>query len=100
MTTKYIAYHNGKIVGTRKSAITHKTYSHAVVVWGHGKDGEVVTWCSRIDLAHGEQRKYQRYGFRAEIVEAQIIAPKKAQPKPDADEALDDFNYVGSRHHY
>lgn len=76
MATKYVARLNGQIVGTRKSNITNKTYTHAIVINGHGKTDHVVTWCSRVDLAHGEQRKYARYGYRAEIVPAEIVVPK------------------------
>lgn len=74
-TTKYVARHNGEIIGTRKSSIptSCKTYTHAVAVWGHGQTGVVKTWCSRLDLAQGEQRKYQRYGYTAEIVPAEIV---------------------------
>lgn len=72
---KYIAYHEGKIVGTRTSG-AGRVYTHAVAVWGHAKNGVVVTWCGRLDLARNEQRKYQKFGYRAEIVEAQVIQPK------------------------
>lgn len=95
--TKYVAHVAGKIIGTRNSSIPPacKTYTHAIAVWGHGKTEHVVTWCSRFDLAQGEQRKYQRYGYTAEIVPVMIV-----QPKAKAADPLDDFNYVGSRHHY
>ncbi len=69
---KYLARRNGEIIGTRKSA-AQRVYTHAVAVWGHGKTAEVVTWCGRLDLAQGEQRKYQRYGYTAEIVDVERI---------------------------
>jgi hypothetical protein len=73
--TKYVARHNGEIIGTRRSTIPTnlKTYTHAVAVWGHGKTAKVVTWCSRPDLAQGEQRKYQRYGYQAQIVPVEVV---------------------------
>jgi hypothetical protein len=73
--TKYVARHNGWIIGKRVSTIPPavKTYTHAVAVWGHGQTGVVKTWCSRLDLAQDMQRKYQRYGFRAEILTAEIV---------------------------
>jgi hypothetical protein len=73
--TKYIARLDGQIVGTRKSA-AQRVYTHAIVIYGHGKTNHVVTWCGRVDLAQGEQRKYARYGYRADIVPAEVIAPK------------------------
>jgi hypothetical protein len=70
---KYIARLNGQIVGTRTS---ERTYTHAVVINGHDKTDHVATWCGRLDLAQGAQRKYQRYAFRAEIVPAETIEAK------------------------
>jgi hypothetical protein len=74
--TKYIARHDGQIIGKRVSTIptSVKTYTHAIAIWGHGKTAKVVTWCSRLDLAQGEQRKYQRYGYTAEIIPAEVVA--------------------------
>jgi hypothetical protein len=78
---KYIArYDNGTggvrdIVGTRSS---DRTYTHAVVTHGHGKGPHVAAWCGRLDLAQGEQRKAQRYGYTATIVPAEI-APSNAR---------------------
>jgi hypothetical protein len=69
---KYVARHNGEIVGTRTSA-AGRVYTHAIAVWGHGKTAEVRTWCGRLDLAQGEQRKYQRYGYTAEIVPVEVV---------------------------
>jgi len=69
---KYAARHNGEIIGTRKSA-AQRIYTHAIAVWGHGKTAKVVTWCGRIDLAQGEQRKWQRYGYTAEIVSVERV---------------------------
>jgi hypothetical protein len=138
--TKYIARLDGEIVGTRKSA-AQRVYTHAVVLNGHGRTNYVATWCGRLDLAQREQRKHARYGYRADIVPAEVVGPRvKALPSfdeaiqdpkkaralldaskggavqgitedhrfelnrvataTDADAALDDFNYVGSRHHY
>ena len=76
MTTKYVARINGTIVGNRTSK--ERTYTHAIVVNGHGKTNKVVTWCGRLDLARNEQRKYQRFGYTADIVEAEI-APSNAR---------------------
>lgn len=80
MTTKFIVRHNGEIIGTRKSA-ADRIYTHAIAVWGHGKTAEVVTWCGRPDLAAGEQRKYQRYGYTAEILTVEQLQPKPVTPK-------------------
>lgn len=68
--TKYVAKHEGQIVGTRTS---DRTYTHAIVTQGHGKGPHVATWCGRLDLAHGEQRKAERYGYTATIVPVEII---------------------------
>ena len=67
---KYLVKVDDKIVGTRQS---HRTYTHAIVVYGHGKSGEVATWCGRLDLAQGEQRKYQRYGYNAQIAPVETV---------------------------
>jgi hypothetical protein len=79
---KYVARHNGQIIGTRNSTIatTDKIYTHAVAVWGHGLTAKVKTWCSRLDLAQSQQRVYTRYGFTAVIVPVEILAPKAATP--------------------
>lgn len=71
----YTAHMDGKLVGKRRSGIplAAKTYTHAVVIWGHGRDPKVRTWCSRIDLAQGEARKYQRWGFQTAIVPAEVL---------------------------
>jgi hypothetical protein len=71
MTNKYIARHNHEIIGKRTSK-SGRVYTHAIAVWGHGKTAAVVTWCGRLDLAQGEQRKYQRYGYTAEIVPVEL----------------------------
>lgn len=79
MTIKYIAKHEGKIVGTRTSA-AGRVYTHAIVVNGNGKTDHVVTWCGRPDLALGEQRKYERFGYRAEIADVEVV-PAKLPPR-------------------
>lgn len=90
---KYVARLNGQIVGTRTS---ERTYTHAVILNGHGETDLVRTWCGRLDLAQAEQRKAQRCGFRADIVPAERLAPKGkptapvdaiATPAPGADPA-------------
>lgn len=68
--TKYIAKHEGQIVGTRTS---DRTYTHAIVTQGHGKGPHVATWCGRFDLAQGEKRKAERYGYTATIVEVEVV---------------------------
>ena len=75
MAVKYVVKHNGAVIGKRTSSIPleAKRYTHAIAVWGHGKTAKVVTWCSRLDLAQGEQRKYQRYGYTAEILPAEVL---------------------------
>lgn len=70
---KYVVRIAGQIVGTRTS---ERTYTHAVVLNGHGETDLVRTWCGRLDLALGEQRKYQRYGFRADVVPAETVTTK------------------------
>lgn len=70
--TKYIAKHEGQIVGTRTSA-AGRIYTHAIVTQGHGKGPHVATWCGRLDLALGEKRKAERYGYTATIVEVERI---------------------------
>lgn len=76
MSTKYVARVAGIIVGNRTTK--DRTYTHAVVINGHNKTDCVVTWCGRLDLAQNEQRKYQRYGYRADIVPAEIfVKPAK-----------------------
>lgn len=79
--TKYVAHIAGKIVGTRNSTIPPavKTYTHAIVIWGHGRTEHVTAWCSRSDLAQAERRKYERWGYTAEIVPVMIMPPK-SQP--------------------
>jgi hypothetical protein len=75
--TKYLVRRNGEIIGTRSS---DRTYTHAIVTQ-HDHPGcvpKVVTWCGRPDLAQGEQRKYQRQGYTAEIVPVEI-APSNAR---------------------
>jgi len=72
--TKYIVRHNSEIIGTRKS---DRTYTHAIAVWGHGKTSAIATWCGRPDLAVGEQRKYQRYGYTAEILPVEVVQPTR-----------------------
>src|SRR4051812_28153649 len=82
MATKYVARINGTIVGTRTTK--DRTYTHAVVINGHSKTDHVATWCGRLDLAQKEQRKYQGFGYRAEIVAAEIfVKPAKAMWKID-----------------
>lgn len=73
---KYIARRNGEIVGKRTSSIPAavKTYTHAVVIWGHGQNPKVKCWCSRLDLAQGEASTYRRCGFQTEIVPAEIVS--------------------------
>jgi hypothetical protein len=66
---KYEARLDGRIVGTRTSA-AQRVYTHAVVCHGHGKSDVVQAWCGRLDLAQGEARKYQRYGYTVDIVPA------------------------------
>jgi hypothetical protein len=78
MSAKYIASLNGKIVGKRISNIVDKTYTHAIVAWGHGMDPHVVAWASRLDLAQGQKRKYQHWGFQAEIVSAVVVSKKES----------------------
>jgi hypothetical protein len=75
MSTKYVARVNGQIIGNRTTK--DRTYTHAVVINGHGRTDVVATWCGRHDLALNEQRKYQRYGYTADIVPAEL-APRKA----------------------
>ena len=72
---KYIARFEDQVVGKRSS---QRTYTHAIVVQGHGKGPSVATWCGRPDLARGEQAKWSRYGYTATIVPAEI-APSKAR---------------------
>jgi hypothetical protein len=72
--TKYIIRHNSEIIGTRKG---DRTYTHAIAVWGHGKTGAIATWCGRPDLAVGEQRKYQRYGYTTEILPVEVVQPTR-----------------------
>lgn len=72
---KYVARLDGRIVGTRTSA-AGRIYTHAIVINGHDKTDHVVTWCGRIDLARNEQRKYARYGYRAEIAIVETVEPK------------------------
>lgn len=92
---KYLVRHEGEIIGTRSS---ERTYTHAIAVWGHGKSGAVATWCGRPDLAAGEQRKYQRYGFRAEILPVEVVTKpsnaKLAQALNDSG-VFAPFTYVG-----
>jgi hypothetical protein len=76
--TKYVARLNGQIVGNRT---TERVYTHAVVVRGHGQNDSVATWCGRLDLAQGEQRKAASRGFHAEIVPAEMVAPNKSPMK-------------------
>jgi hypothetical protein len=75
--TKYLVRHEGEIAGTRSS---ERTYTHAIVVQGHGKGPSVATWCGRPDLALGEQRKWASRGFTATIAPVEVIVPpaKKA----------------------
>lgn len=76
MTNKYVARVKGTIVGNRTSK-AGRVYTHAIVVNGHDKTDEVVTWCGRLDLARREQRKYELWGFSADIVEAELLQPAK-----------------------
>ncbi len=73
MSTKYVARRatTGQIVGTRTTK--DRTYTHAIVINGHGKTDHVVAWCGRADLAQNEQRKYERYGYSADIVVAEVF---------------------------
>jgi len=80
MATKFIARLDGRIVGNRTSK--ERTYTHAIVINGHHRTDHVATWCGRLDLAQGEQRKYQRAGFRADIVPAEIAEPVKGRAGP------------------
>lgn len=73
--TKYIAKLNDVIVGTRTSK-AGRVYTHAIVINGHSRTDHVVTWCGRLDLAQGEQRKYARFGYRAEIATVAVVQPK------------------------
>lgn len=82
MATKYVVRHNGIIIGKRTTQ--DRTYTHAIAVWGHGEEAKVVTWCGRPDLAAGEQRKYQRYGYRAEILPAELADVVRAEMKAAA----------------
>ena len=71
--TSYIARLNGTVVGKRTSA-AGRLYTHAIVTQ-HDHPGcvpKVVAWCSRLDLARGEQRKHSRPGYTAHIVEAEL----------------------------
>jgi hypothetical protein len=68
--TKYVAHSDGKVIGTRSS---DRVYTHAIAVWGHGKTAAVVTWCGRFDLAQGERRKYERYGYTAHIIPVMVV---------------------------
>jgi hypothetical protein len=74
MATKYVARVNGAIVGKRTTK--DRTYTHAIVVSRVDHEGrrglEVVAWCGRPDLAQAEQRHYQRCGFMADIVQAEV----------------------------
>lgn len=76
MSTKYVARLNNEIVGTRVTK--DRTYTHAIVVYGHSKGPEVRTWCGRLDLARKELSLAIRTGFSAEIVPAEIfVKPAK-----------------------
>jgi hypothetical protein len=99
MATKYVARIDGQIVGHRTTM--NRTYSHAIVVNGHGKTNKVLTWCGRLDLAQGEQRKAQRYGYTAEIVPAEkwIIPSRADAAKAVAEKLIADgrliFTHIG-----
>jgi hypothetical protein len=73
MATKYTAHLNGVLVGKRTSNIANKTYTHAIVAWGHGENPHVVAWASRPDLAQTQMRQWQRWGYQAEVVPAEVI---------------------------
>jgi hypothetical protein len=74
MKIKYAARLNGHIVGTRSS---ERTYSHALVINGHAHTDFVATWCGRLDLAQKQAAKYAAYGYRTDIVPAEMILPSK-----------------------
>jgi hypothetical protein len=89
MTTKYIVRHDNQIIGNRNSK--DRTYTHAIAVWGHGKTAHIATWCGRLDLAQDAQHKYQRYGYRAEILPVEVATPKKTTPANIEAALLDRF---------
>ena len=76
MATKYVARLDGNIIGKRTTK--DRTYTHAVVVHGHGKEPHTKNWCGRLDLAQKEQRKWQSYGYTAHVVPAELAPSKKA----------------------
>lgn len=60
---------------------------------------KVVSWAGRRDLAEKAARTYiAPWNDKVEIVLAEEVISKKAAKK--AADALEDFNYVGSKHHY
>ncbi len=91
--TKYIAYLNGKIVGTRTSA-AKRVYTHAIVANGHARVDQVVAWSGSLRLAQVQQRNWERYGYRIDIVEAQVIQPK-AKVEPSSERLAQAFNDSG-----
>lgn len=86
MTIKYIARLDGQIVGTRTSTrVWAPYYAYAVVLNGHEHTNHVVCWNSRLDLARKEASRYQGFGYRADIVEAEVVAPRMSRTGYHAD---------------
>jgi hypothetical protein len=71
--TKYTASYEGRIVGSR---VSHRVYSHAIVIHGHGLSPHVVTWCGRPELARAQQAKFAKRGFTA------VAVPADTETKP------------------
>jgi hypothetical protein len=86
--TKYLARLDGQIVGTRS---TDRTYTHAIVVNGHARTNFVAAWSGRLDLALKTAAKWGRYGYRVDIVPAEVVTPKKATPANIETALLDRF---------
>jgi hypothetical protein len=84
MSVKYTVRHNDQVIGTRKSAGHREPiYTHAVVGWGHGVSGKVLSYSSSLHLAQKEASRRQGWGYTIEVlpVEAQVTT-KKAAPAP------------------
>lgn len=73
MATKYIAKLDGKIVGKR--ATRDRTYTHAIVVRGHGEaEPHVASWAGRPDLAQREAARQRSYYPHVWVVEAEVVS--------------------------
>jgi hypothetical protein len=77
MSVKYTVIHQGQIIGTRKSA-QHLApiYTHAVVTLYPDGTGDVLSYCSRLDLAHKEARR-RPSGVVVLPVEAKVTTRKQ-----------------------